>query len=222
MAKTQQVDRSRQLPDYVQVNGSKTMPDGMTNFIQRLMKTQHGRYVLKTTVGEPKRTASADGPFGFVLNRFSATENSIKLTLNCGGFSRKTTIICYAPNFCWDLLVHLRQDPCLKRDDSLRSTRCTRCGDQLTELAPRDVWVDDQRVIKENEPICAPCVNEARTPTPSTDADEAFLDELERSVADHHRATSQGFLDELRPEVVAAADREATKGRKPWWRRRRR
>ena len=58
----------------------------------------------------------------------------------------------------------------------------------------------------------------------STTADDGFSPESAypgraQSAANAPRMTSEEFQEQLRSEVVAAADREAAKKRKPWWHR---
>lgn len=221
MAKTQPVDRSRQLPDFVQINGSKTMPDGMTNFIRSTICPMY-RTMLRSARVEPhRRSTSANGSLSFKIESFKPRQATIVLDMSCGGFARRVHLTTHRAELSWYVLDELRAHAALAEDCTRNVTRCQNCRQQLRFPLEHEKYHNGTLIFARDTPICDSCVQDELgrlSALQKEAADVLFGDELFASEPPPDE--SQDFLEQLRPEVVATATHEDTR-RKPWWRRRR-
>lgn len=187
--------------------------------------------VTRVSVEAGKRTARAAGPAR--LRIIGCTADAVKITICCDGLQHAAWMT-YQRGETRSVLEYLRKTSALEYDRTARQDFCAFCDSLLpanhggNRNHPWRISNCHRIFIKPDEPMCDSCLDREQKYAAEEDGLTAANDDFSpetaypgrtQSATNAPRMTSEEFLEELRSEVVAAADREAAKKRKAWWRR---
>lgn len=187
--------------------------------------------ITHVSVEAGKRTARAAGPVR--LRIIGGTADAVKITICCDGLQH-TAWVTYQRGETRSVLEYLRKTSALEYDRTTRQDFCAFCDSLLpanhggNRNHPWRISNCHRIFIKPDEPMCDSCLDREQKYAADEDgptaedndfSPEAAYPGRAQSAANAPRMTSEEFQEQLRSEVVAAADREAAKKRKPWWRR---